>query len=221
MTDIIDIHTHFVVPNTRQIVNRFVDDNIPNEGMFSLGLHPWKIEPTNIANILKEIEEKIELKKNIVAIGECGIDRAIMIPINIQKQVFKAHISLAEKYKRPLIIHCVKAYSDMLEVLKESKPALPWIFHGYNSNNIIARQLTDRGCYISFGKGLLTSAKNQQVFKNLPLRNVFLETDESHEKIENIYKKAAELHHICIDNLKEQIYNNFIRVFGNIWRSFG
>lgn len=213
MVEFVDIHTHGEGGANISLTNlAFVDEPISNH-IYSFGIHPWDIKDLNFSKAINEVISIIESHKNIVAVGECGVDRAIKTPVEIQFQFFTKQYELSEQYKLPLIIHCVKAYSDFQALIKKLKPTQPWIFHGFSSNAEIAKDLIARGCYLSFGKMLLNNTKVQNVFSNLPIESVFFETDNSAEKIENIYKKAAELRHICISELKHKIWLNYNKVF--------
>ena len=215
MIPFINTHTHkFITSNSIGIFNLSYDD-IPDVKYCSFGMHPWDLGKYS------ENEYMIKLKQYciehiIIAVGEIGIDRAIEYPVEKQVEVFKQQQLLAEKYSLPTIIHSVRSWSDLISLRIELKSTIPWIFHGYSGNLVVAKQLISKGCYLSFGPQLMNNAKIQTVFKNISLDRIFLETDASNEKIENIYKKAAYLHHICIDKLKKQIESNFISVFGDI-----
>jgi TatD DNase family protein len=186
----------------------------------SAGCHPWDIDNHSVALVIQNLEYLI-IHNKIVALGEIGLDRAITIPIEKQILYFENQLALSEKHKLPVVLHCVKAWSDLLAIRKKRKTSLPWIFHGYNGNLQTAQQLIAQRCYLSFGEALLKTQKVQQVFAQIPMEWLFLETDNSDEKIENIYKKAADLRHICIDDLKENIYQNFKRVFEHACTNIG
>jgi TatD DNase family protein len=187
---------------------------------YSLGLHPWHITELNFETAIKLLDNQAA-KKTLCAVGETGIDRAIAIPIETQVQVFKAQHQIAEKYRLPLIIHCVRAWSDLAALHKQLNPQIPWIFHGFNGSLQTAQQLVKLGCYLSFGPALLHHTKVSEVFKQVPSNHLFLETDDSDEKIESIYQKAAELRHICTDELKDIVYTNFIKAFGTPCTNIG
>jgi TatD DNase family protein len=79
------------------------------------------------------IEEKLK-DENCFALGECGLDKITASDFELQKVVFKKQIQLSEKHQKPLIIHCVKAHQELIEIKKELKPKQVWIFHGFNTN---------------------------------------------------------------------------------------
>ncbi|MDW8287611.1 MAG: TatD family hydrolase, partial [Flammeovirgaceae bacterium] len=178
-----DIHTHTLLPNTevqQSVYNAFPYQQplIPNEkGWYSVGLHPWHVA-NDWCSVLKTIEN-LAAHPRVVFIGETGLDRAISAPFSLQEEVFAAHIELSEKQKKPLLIHCVRAYPDVIRWRKQKKASQPWIFHGYQANTTLTEQLlrVDK-FYFSFGEKL---AKEQiaTIFANLPLSRCFLETDNS------------------------------------------
>jgi TatD DNase family protein len=48
-----------------------------------------------------------KLKTNCLAVGECGLDKRIAIPIELQQLVFEKQLVLAQKYNKPVVLHCV------------------------------------------------------------------------------------------------------------------
>ena len=103
-------------------------------------------------------------------------------------------MNIAVSFHKPVIIHCVKAYSELLEILKKYNIKIPSIIHCFNENEQIAEQLMNYKICFSFGKSILNAeSKAAKVFKQLPPDRVFFETDDSELSISDIYKKAAEL----------------------------
>ena len=129
-----DLHSHKKKPNT--IVNVYPNENIPKDFFFSSGIHPWFCE--NYKTQLKQLENNLSLT-NCLAVGECGLDRICKTDLDIQQEVFDAQITLANNYKKPLIIHCVKAFDLLQRSLNQIK--VPVIIHGFNQNNNILSQL--------------------------------------------------------------------------------
>ncbi|WBX74775.1 TatD family hydrolase [Tenacibaculum pacificus] len=157
--------------------------------------------------------QKKLLHKNCYAVGECGLDKLSKVNYTLQISIFKEHIKLSEEFKKPLIIHCVKAFQDILRLKKELKPTQKWIIHGFNKNSQIATDFIKNDCFLSFGKALLTSTKLQEVFLKIPLENIFLETDENTIKIACIYKKASDIKNIEIEKIEQNIHQNFNKIF--------
>ena len=163
--------------------------------------------------------EKFEFEisqPNCVAIGECGLDKNITIPIETQISLFKQQIAISEKFELPLIIHCVKSWNETLVIKKELKPNQPWIYHGFRKSNLVESVL-DSGCYISIGTAIIYDQKLQQIIQNIPLEKIFLETDDdTSHSIQEVYEAVAKIKNISIDELSKQILENFSLVFKKV-----
>lgn len=217
-----NLHTHQPTGNKYvEILNKNFGENIKENELFSLGIHPLSVDKKeNFEKEILEIEEKLPYK-NCLAIGEIGIDRRNLQSIDKQIVIFEKIHFLSEKFEKPIIIHCVRAWSDLLAIRKKLKTHKTWIFHSFNGNITVAQQLMKNNCYLSFGKALLYSEKLQETFQQIPSNYLFLETDNSPIGIEEIYKKAAFLKRKSIEELKKNIHNNFLKIFGNQWKIIG
>lgn len=189
----IDIHTH-LSPKKHSIKNYNLQDIFDDSQVCSVGLHPWDLRDV-VDNDLRMIHvAELAINSNVLAIGESGIDRVIDMAIGEQKRVFMFHLSLAKKLNKPLIVHCVRAHSDFLEIFKREKLTVPVIFHDYQGNFEEARKLMQYPCFFSFGQNLFQSEKAMNVLKLLPEDRFFLETDDQVSfSIEMIYQKAGEV----------------------------
>ncbi|WP_406843630.1 TatD family hydrolase [Flavobacterium soyae] len=213
--DFFNFHTHQFTnqSNVLELVNQYpqeFDSAIP---FYSIGIHPWRIKENEIDLELKIIEDKLQ-SKNCLAIGECGLDKRIEIPLELQITVFEKQLALAEKYKKPVVIHCVAAFQEVTAIKKKLKISVPMIIHGFSKNNQLAEQLIKDGFYISFGKYLLRNPDLKTVFQNIPNDRFFLETDTIEENIQQVYDLASEYKNITIKELQDIISSNFKRVFG-------
>ncbi|WP_309609731.1 TatD family hydrolase [Flavobacterium sp.] len=210
----INLHTHKSSNQNDilEIVNQYpqeFDENIKN---YSIGIHPWYIDEKRLEADLNIIEEKLQLQ-NCLALGECGLDKRIEKPLGIQIQIFEKQIQLAEKYKKPLILHCVSAYQEVIEIKNRLQIQVPIIIHGFSKNGQIAKQLLDNGFYLSFGKYLLRNPELATVFNQVPNNKFFLETDTIEETLEEVYAIASKYKNIMMADLKEILNNNFNTVF--------
>jgi len=136
-------HTHTSSPTSTEIVeiiNLFPSKSLElyKDKFYSIGIHPSHIDNNNISDQLKLIETLMQLD-NVIAVGEIGLDRNSDVSFNIQKEVFEKQLSIAEKYNKPVIVHCVKAYSEILHYRKQSTCA--WIMHGFRGKDELAEQL--------------------------------------------------------------------------------
>lgn len=214
----IDIHTHHAHAGnaTVKVVNLFPGDDIPafsGKNFYSVGLHPWSLKTKEEnSNSLLIMEDVLEFDHVLFA-GECGLDKISGADFEEQKRVFMAQAIMAEEYQKPLIIHCVRAYNEIMELYNSYHPSVPWIFHNYTGNREITEQLLQKQFLFSFGK-ILFNEKTKAIdsFRMLPIEKVFLETDDSDHSINDIYAKAAELKNLSIDDLKEAVWGNFNRL---------
>ncbi len=209
-----NFHTHQFTnqPNILELVNQYPQEFDASIPFYSIGIHPWYIKEDQIEAELKIIEEKLQTK-NCLAIGECGLDKRIEIPFEDQILVFEKQLALAEKYKKPVVIHCVAAFQEVIAIKKKLKISVPMIIHGFSKNSQIAEQLIKAGFYISFGKYLLRNPELKSVFLNVPNDRFFLETDTIEEGISQVYDLASEYKNITIKELQEIISSNFTAVF--------
>lgn len=216
---LIDIHTHRANDALSiQILNVFAQDlfEVERDSPFSAGLHPWDIDLVNPEECIKTIE-RFAVQKNMLAIGECGLDRIISTDFALQERYFRQQIEIAEKFRKPLIIHCVRAYSDLMKFKKASKSDLPWIIHGYAGNLDITQSLIMHNFYFSAGERLLKDSRKHDVLRAIPPDRLFLETDDGDTSIAEIYSMAAQVLNIDQDTLIQFITDNFKRIFGNVY----
>ena len=212
--DFFNFHTHQFTNSTNvvELVNQYpqdFDDQIP---AYSIGIHPWYIVENRIEADLQIIENTIEAA-NCLAVGECGLDKRIEILLDLQKIVFEKQLALAEKYQKPVVIHCVAAFQEVIEIKKQLDISVPMIIHGFSKNEQMAKSLLDNGFYISFGKYLLRNPGMEAVFISIPNDRFFLETDTVQETIAEVYALAAKYKGLEIEELKAIIQKNYNTVF--------
>ena len=209
-----NFHTHQFTNRSAilELVNQYPNEFDASIPFYSIGIHPWYIKEDQIDEDLRIIEEKLQTK-NCLAIGECGLDKRIEIPLEQQIIVFEKQLALAEKYKKPVVIHCVAAFQEVIAIKKKMKISVPMIIHGFSKNSQIANQLIKAGFYLSFGKYLLRNPDLKTVFENIPNDRFFLETDTVEESIKQVYDLAAEYKNITIKELQGIVSSNFNNVF--------
>lgn len=204
---IYDIHTHHhpAVPGTA-VVQLTPDAFSPlPEHFYSVGLHPWDISNdwrTQMAKLLV-----MALHTHVLMIGETGLDKKNSpASIETQLEVFREHIRLSELIRKPLIIHCVKAFDELLAIRKETKATLPWIVHGFRGGVEQWQQLSRAGLHVSLGKHYDT-----ELIKQLPLHQLLLESDDTTE-LDTVYDRASHDTGISIPELRAHVGNNLLRL---------
>lgn len=128
--------------------------------------------------------EKMAAMPQIVAIGEAGIDLNRGPALFSQIEAFRAQALLAKRLGKPLMIHCVKAYENILSLHAEIKPQQPWILHGFRAKPTVADMFIRKEFYLSFGEKF-----NAESVAATPPEKLLAETDESPLTIEEIIEK--------------------------------
>jgi TatD DNase family protein len=227
MIPFIDFHTHQNYDDNGVVFVRSLSQNewqnlgnmersdIPNpfgtEGVskFSLGLHPWFLTKENFNSDFKKLAQIVD-NQSVMMIGECGLDRLKGEDMTFQTEAFAAQIQLAESSLKPVVIHCVKAYSELIALKKKLNPHVPMIVHGFNQNEQILRELLKNDFYISIGTAILRGDSNAAKYiSSIPLDKLFFETDDQRLSIKKVYEQAAKLLNVDLSILKEKIYTNF------------
>jgi len=174
-----------IVGTDKDMSQKACDISATHDGLFaSIGVHP-----------VDNIQEKFDMdfyrqlnKKNpkVVAIGECGLDYLHLSKddskeIRRQKERFESHIELAVELKKPLMIHCREAYSDLLDILEVKKREygenLNANIHFFAGDLGIAKKCLNLDFMLSF-TGVITFARDyDEVVKYSPLEKIMVETD--------------------------------------------
>jgi len=142
-----------------------------------IGVHPVDIKKYN-DKVEKELERLALTEKKVVAIGEIGLDYHWMEdPKDVQIAGFRKQMELAERVKKPVVIHTREALQDTLDVLRDYRN-VGGILHCYPGSLEAAKPFLDR-YYLGIG-GTLTfknNKKTKELVKELPLEKIVLETD--------------------------------------------
>ncbi len=217
----INIHTHTRTGEGMEVVSVMATDGrVPEplfpsfggvpagRGGFSLGIHPWQIGQIDVQAALREVGTA-----PVSAIGEIGLDYSRPIPRPFQAEVFEAQLGIARERHLPVILHCVRAFEPMMTILgKYTMRAV--IFHGFTGSRQQAARATEAGYYLSFGERSLGSPKTVEAMNSIPLSNLFFETDDSALSIAGVYSRAAIVMGMRQAEIRQEIYNNYIRIFG-------
>ena len=221
---LINIHTHnpekqdthqiiynLIIPETEEAIENFPNEEVPNT-LLSAGIHPWYISESNQKLQLEKLRQ-LASYKDIKLIGECGLDRLKGPSLQLQEEVFIKQIRIAEEAKKPLIIHCVKCFNELISIKKIVRPKVPMILHGFNNNFHIAQTILERGFYISLGAALLNDNSNAaHLLPQIPLEKLFFETDDKDVSIQEIYEKASFILKMPLDKLIDTIFANYLEI---------
>lgn len=209
MTDFFNIHTHTSIRPETEILSLSLEQLSTDIHVVyaSVGIHPWNLSIEHSESQWKALCQSIK-DKRIVAIGECGLDKLKGPSLELQTTLFKQEATLAEENSLPLVIHCVKAFNELIQLKKEISPRQPWIIHGFRGKLPLALDCIRHGFYLSIGSKFQADA-----LKAIPLDRLFIETDESEESISSIYQRIAQTKGISLQELTEAINKNVRKVF--------
>lgn len=190
---IIDCHTHKQTPAPGAIISTSpIGFVAQGSQLWSVGLHPWDLPLYCADNLRIKDEIWVELvaaaaSPYVAAIGECGIDLANGGLLANQMLAFRKQALLAERLRKPLIIHAVKAHDIVTGMKKDLRPEQPWIIHGFRNKPTIAEIYLKAGCWLSFGEKF-----SPESLDITPLDRLLAETDESEMPIETIIMRLEE-----------------------------
>ena len=188
-----DIHTHLEgQPNSilsvpAEGVERIVLRNaaLPSaiRQCYSLQLHPWHVKAETDIDAFRQMAQQLKDDPQMVAIGECGLDAQCDTSPVLQRQAFRTALRTARELRKPVIVHCVRLWAEMIHDVHLVFPELktqpeawrewPIIVHGYRKGTQLAQQLLDAGLSLSLGKKY-----NPDVAKMLPTERCYAESDE-------------------------------------------
>jgi TatD DNase family protein len=188
----------------------------------AVGVHPHDAASYN-EEVERELEQLLD-RDHIVAVGEIGLDYyRDLSPRETQQDVFVRQIALAQRAKKPIIIHCRDAFDDVIETLQNQGDTYRGIFHAFSGDRAMARKALDLGFHIGIG-GVITfkNSKLADVVAQLPEDRIVLETDcpyltpapfrgrrNEPAYLTYVVAKIAEATGHSVDEVMEQTNKNF------------
>jgi len=112
-------------------------------GIFPLYEGDWDRALENLKKLIQHPQ--------LVALGECGLDKRSNVPFLKQENFFEAQVILADQMKKHLIIHCVRAWRELFVINRLHPTEQRRIVHGFRGKPELACQLIETGFYLSFG----------------------------------------------------------------------
>lgn len=187
-----DFHTHnMFAPAGNAIVSLpqelllNPEDFFPVPGaLHSAGLHPWWTED-DVDKMLSGLSALLR-HSQVVAVGECGLDKLRGASLSRQCEVFARQVELASEHSLPMTIHCVKAFGELLHLHKTLRPTTRWTVHGFRGGPKLAEQLLDAGMDLSFGLH-----HNADSLRLTPEHRRHFETDDSGVSLADVLRAAG------------------------------
>lgn len=192
----------------------------------AVGIHPTEAQE-NVDEQINFLDKLCEENKNIVAVGECGLEYSEGVDKKIQEILFRGQIAIALKHNKPLIVHSRKASEEILEILKSYKN-LRGVIHCYTGGKKRIKRYLDISDEWYFGiDGNLTYETGlEEVVKNIPKDRLILETDTPFlapiphrnetnrpEWVKFVYQKTAEIWKMSFAETEKVIDGNAETLF--------
>lgn len=169
----------------------------------TVGLHPWHAAEALPAE---------ELFAACDAIGEIGLDRVFGVNFVRQEATFSAQLDLAEQLHKPVVVHCVRAFEEVMQCLRR-RTLRAVIFHGFIGSPEQAARAIGRGYYLSFGTRTARSPKTIEALRLTPSERLFVETDDDPAPIKEVYAQIASLREVSVEELQRATHENYLRLF--------
>ena len=208
------IHNHITNYPDTNILDIGTEEKAAEDApLFSTGIHPKLIDNTFRERLA--IVERLAQRPNCAAIGECGIDIFATATVEMQKEAFIQHLRLAQRVSKPVIVHCVRAYSEIISAINATRFLLPVVMHSYSGNIQTTRQLLRReNIYFSFSDKILVpncaAAKSLEI---IPIERIMIETDNSESPLQPIVEQIAAHKRVGEEDVvaaNNQIFNHLI-----------
>ena len=194
----------------------------------AVGIHPENCHDF----VPQQIEALRELAKEekVVAIGEIGLDYywEENPPRELQQEVFRAQLALAQELDLPVIVHDREAHGDTLQIVQEF-PDVRGVFHCYSGSPEMAQELLKMGWYLGFD-GPITfknARRAPEVAAVTPLDRMLVETDSPYltpvpyrgKRNDSTYvhlvaEKLAQWKGVSTEEMEQSTWDNGKRFFG-------
>lgn len=173
------------------------------------------------------IYEELLGQKKVVGFGEIGLDyyrTEKPEDQKAQKQRFKEQLELAVKVKKPLVLHCRNAHSDMIQIIRNSP--IQGVIHSFTGTLNEAKKYLDLGFHLGFNGIITFASQYDETVRYAPLEKLLLETDAPYltpnpfrgKRNEPLYvkyvaEKIAELKGLSYNQVAQQTLENTKKLF--------
>lgn len=201
----IDFHTHTRRELAPMDACAIVSSARVLDTLFTLERHPW-----TTTSILSESEKETFISHlhhpNCLGLGEIGLDKVKGPPLAEQIAILRQLLQIASNEKKSVVLHCVKAFDEVIALKKEFGGIEKWAIHGFAKHPDLAKQLVQQGFYLSVNVSRMKQPSD--VLSAIPVDKLFLETDDGEELIEENYLCAAKCLKMDAAELTAQIARN-------------
>ena len=131
---------------------------IEEDQLYSIGFHPWSLpQERSLTVLIDQMQSRLATVPQIVAIGECGVDKVRSNAALSEQLVWlEAQMRLACQLHRPILLHTVRAWAEMIEMrsqmAQEFAQLPPMVLHGFRAKGEVAQMMLSKGFALSFGR---------------------------------------------------------------------
>ena len=178
----------------------------------TIGIHP--LHNGNVEDLLN-----LRVTDKVVAIGEIGLDTDG--DFLLQREKFIRQIELANFLRLPIIIHSKNSNERVLKIIKYIYPQYGFVFHCFQPDIDIAKEIIKLGGYLSFATPItrINARKSLEVIKLTPIEKILIELDYPYMSIDpindgqRVFNRIKELKRYSHDDLEKQLDENAKRLF--------
>lgn len=199
---------------------------------FGIGLHPHQAGPFGgrEAEVVSLVRMVIASIPEARALGEIGLDYHYdLAPKDVQQEVFRRQLRLAQEMNLPVIIHTREAEDDTLAILREETGgSVRGVMHCFAGTPRLAEEALALGMHISFA-GIVTFPKGanvREVAAIVPADRLLCETDSPYLApiphrgkrnepawVAQVVEALATLRRVPLQELQQQTSANFRTLF--------
>ncbi len=217
----IDFHTHRRYDGEQAVFNvdaldaDAVECACTTPYPFTVGIHPWRADAPveQLQKAYAQIERCVHVD-GFVAIGECGLDWVSDVARDAQMEVFEHQLELAHRLSLPVVLHCVRAFEEVMSILRARRVDRA-VFHSFVGSAQQIERVVREGYFCSFSPRSLASARTCDAIRQIPSLALLVERDESIEPIESIYERIAALRGCSVEELRITLFGNYKRLIDN------
>lgn len=167
--NVCDFHTHTPSGCRMELLSSSVE--LPEQKFVSLEFHPW-----NLPDIRSIFTDDIAGRlPRFTALGEIGLDRLRGPELSCQRKWLKELLNIAKRCNKPVILHCVRAYPELLALLKNFP--LPWAIHGFRGKPELLNEIWQYGGIVSFHPSIINNDHLHLLLAH-PAGKIAFETDD-------------------------------------------
>ena len=219
--DVVDCDVQILVTGTNLSTNLEMRGLQQDNVDVAMGAYPIDLlENLDINDALHQIEENMD---NIVAVGEIGMDFYHADKSTMQTQIdnITRLVNLANKYNKPVVVHSRKAEKEVIELLSTIAKT-PVVNHCFSGKKGLIKQGVAAGMYFTVPANVVYSGHFQSLVKLVPITQLLTETDSPYlwreypnkpHNVQYAVEKIAEIKGVPVTDVKQQIYDNYLKIF--------